>query len=95
MKSEDQFLPWLQAAAAGDKHVYYVGTSASRAPRVQCDGVLGATPLAGLAKLAMEARLVLLFQRRIASHKFEYIAMRTHVPYARLPLPYDPEPAIA
>jgi hypothetical protein len=95
MKAEDTFLPWLKRAKPGDTHVYYTGIAASRAPKVSCEGVLGHVALADLAWMAHKLGLVYLVQRRVASHKFDYIAVRSGRPFEPLALAYDPEPAIA
>lgn len=78
----DKMLPWLKRAKSGERHVYHTGLHASNAPRVtvEVDDAPVAYRTSALAWLAYEAGLVLLFQQRIASHKFDYVAVRTRKP---------------
>ena len=81
----DIFLPWLTRAKAGDRQVYYTGVSATLAPHVavptgEDDKPPRVVRIAGLAWSAYKLGLVYLFQRRLASHSFEYIAMRSRAP---------------
>jgi hypothetical protein len=82
MPPSDTLLPWLKRAKLGDRRVYHVGNAASESPRVAVDNgdpkcVPKYPQLSELAWRAYEAGLVWLFQKRLASHKFEYIVIRT------------------
>lgn len=84
MTPDDTFGPWLKRARAFERRAYHTGLHAKESQRVTCDRgeKLDATQhrVSTLAWRAYKAGLVILFQRRVASHQFTYEAVRTFKP---------------